>query len=128
MSSFSDIYLNQLFLEARTHSAWQNRPVEEALLHRLYDLAKMGPTSANNQPMRLVFVKSHEAKEKLRKYGIAPPEKTLLDKNSLLGKKKKCPHCGSENTEMVSQFGSTACKALYKCSDCKEPFDYFKCH
>ena len=69
-----------------------------------------------------------EAKEKLRKYGIAPPEKTLLDKNSLFGKKKKCPHCGSEKTEMVSQFGSTACKALYKCSDCKEPFDYFKCH
>lgn len=69
-----------------------------------------------------------EAKEKLRKYGIAPPEKTSLDKGTLTGKKKKCPHCGSENTEMVSQFGSTACKALYKCLDCKEPFDYFKCH
>lgn len=68
------------------------------------------------------------AKEKLIKYGIAPPEKTTSDKGTLLGKKKICPHCGSENSEMVSQFGSTACKSLYKCLDCKEPFDYFKCH
>jgi len=71
---------------------------------------------------------SDEAKEKLRKYGIAPPEKSTSDKGALAGKKKTCPHCSSENTEMVSQFGSTACKALYKCLDCKEPFDYFKCH
>ena len=69
-----------------------------------------------------------EAREKLRKYGIAPPEKTSADKGVLTGKMKKCPHCGSEHTELVSQFGSTACKALYKCLDCKEPFDYFKCH
>lgn len=69
-----------------------------------------------------------EAKEKLKRYGIAPPEKTSIDKGILSGKKKICPHCGSNNTEMVSQFGSTACKALYKCLDCKEPFDYFKCH
>ncbi|HXC06009.1 MAG TPA: 1,2-phenylacetyl-CoA epoxidase subunit PaaD [Bacteroidia bacterium] len=69
------------------------------------------------------------AKEKLRVYGIAPPEKTSVDKASLTGKPKSlvCPHCGSKHVEMVSQFGSTACKALYKCLDCKEPFDYFKC-
>lgn len=70
-----------------------------------------------------------EAKEKLRKYGIAPPEKTSVDKGILLGKTKiiACPRCGSKNTEMISQFGSTACKALYQCKDCMEPFDYFKC-
>jgi ring-1,2-phenylacetyl-CoA epoxidase subunit PaaD len=70
-----------------------------------------------------------EAKEKLRKYGIAPPEKTSIDKGVLLGKIKivACPRCGSENTQMISQFGSTACKALYQCQDCLEPFDYFKC-
>jgi ring-1,2-phenylacetyl-CoA epoxidase subunit PaaD len=70
-----------------------------------------------------------EAKEKLRKYGIAPPEKSTFDKSALTGKPKHlaCPRCGSEHVEMVSQFGSTACKALYKCLDCKEPFDYFKC-
>jgi len=72
---------------------------------------------------------SAEAKEKLRKYGIAPPEEGSTDKSFLTGKHKtvKCPRCGSVNTEMVSQFGSTACKALHKCKDCLEPFDYFKC-
>ncbi len=70
-----------------------------------------------------------EAKEKLRQYGIAPPEHSSISKAELMGKSKilRCPLCKSENTEMVSQFGSTACKALYKCKDCLEPFDYFKC-
>jgi ring-1,2-phenylacetyl-CoA epoxidase subunit PaaD len=70
-----------------------------------------------------------EAKEKLRAYGIAPPEKTSEDKSWLTGKSKivKCPRCGSSNTKLISQFGSTACKALYQCQDCLEPFDYFKC-
>jgi ring-1,2-phenylacetyl-CoA epoxidase subunit PaaD len=72
---------------------------------------------------------TEEAKEKLRKYGIAPPEKTTEDKSWLTGKSKivKCPRCGSANTKLISQFGSTACKALYQCQDCLEPFDYFKC-
>jgi ring-1,2-phenylacetyl-CoA epoxidase subunit PaaD len=72
---------------------------------------------------------TEEAKEKLRKYGIAPPEHSTIDKSSITGKPKnlKCPRCGSSHVEMVSQFGSTACKALYKCLDCLEPFDYFKC-
>lgn len=70
-----------------------------------------------------------EAKEKLRVYGIAPPEKTTEDKSWLTGKSKivKCPRCKSENTRLISQFGSTACKSLYQCNDCLEPFDYFKC-
>ncbi len=72
---------------------------------------------------------SPEAKEKLRVYGIAPPNESTTDKSFLTGKSKqvKCPRCHSLNTQMVSQFGSTACKALYKCKDCLEPFDYFKC-
>jgi ring-1,2-phenylacetyl-CoA epoxidase subunit PaaD len=44
------------------------------------------------------------------------------------GPKVTCPHCGSSHTQLTSQFGSTPCKALYKCLDCREPFDYFKCH
>ncbi len=70
-----------------------------------------------------------EAKEKLRIYGIAPPEKTTEDKSWLTGKSKiiLCPRCKSKNTKLISQFGSTACKALYQCQDCLEPFDYFKC-
>lgn len=69
------------------------------------------------------------AKEKLRKYGIAPPENTTQDKSWLLGIEKSitCPRCGSKNTKLISQFGSTACKALHQCQDCLEPFDYFKC-
>lgn len=70
-----------------------------------------------------------EAKLKLKEFGIVPPEKVSADKGFLLGKEKKmeCPRCGSGNSQMISQFGSTACKALYKCLDCLEPFDYFKC-
>ena len=65
----------------------------------------------------------------LEKYGIASPLSAEADKEALLGNKKvvKCPQCGSFNTKLVSQFGSTACKALFKCEDCLEPFDYFKC-
>ena len=71
-----------------------------------------------------------EAKERLRVYGIAPPEKSSQDKSLITGKPRivNCPRCGSSNTSVVSQFGSTACKALYRCEDCREPFDYFKCH
>ena len=58
--------LKQLFLDARTHSAWQDTPVDDAMLREIYELAKQAPTSANGQAMRLVFVKSREAKERLR--------------------------------------------------------------
>jgi ring-1,2-phenylacetyl-CoA epoxidase subunit PaaD len=72
---------------------------------------------------------SEEGKRKLEEYGIAPPIGSA-DKNSLMGEETKvpCPRCGSKNTKMVSQFGSTACKALFQCRECLEPFDYFKCH
>jgi len=65
----------------------------------------------------------------LENYGIAAPLDAEADKEVLLGNKKlvKCTNCGSTNTRLVSQFGSTACKALFKCNDCQEPFDYFKC-
>ena len=72
---------------------------------------------------------SAEAKEKLQRYGIAPPEEKTTDKSFITGMHKQitCPRCKSRNTKMISQFGSTACKALYQCEDCLEPFDYFKC-
>ncbi len=70
-----------------------------------------------------------KGRKALEKYGIAAPLNETADKEALLGNKKivKCPQCGSLNTIVVSQFGSTACKALFKCEDCLEPFDYFKC-
>ena len=74
---------------------------------------------------------SAKGKDKLKAYGIAPPNpKQLVCTPDLFQQEEsvQCPHCNSYNTRMISQFGSTACKALYQCNDCKEPFDYFKCH
>ncbi|MCF6294851.1 MAG: phenylacetate-CoA oxygenase subunit PaaJ [Flavobacteriaceae bacterium] len=71
-----------------------------------------------------------KARKRLEDYGIAPPIKGSQDKGELFKegvKNVRCPQCKSKNTKVISQFGSTACKALYKCEDCLEPFDYFKC-
>mgnify|MGYP003767721423 CR=1 FL=1 len=70
-----------------------------------------------------------KGRQALEKYGIAAPLEAEADKEALLGNKKlvKCPQCGSFQTKLVSQFGSTACKAFFQCEDCLEPFDYFKC-
>ncbi len=68
---------------------------------------------------------TESGKQKLLEYGIAPPKGNAGDipKDGV-----ECPQCKSTNTLLISEFGSTACKALYKCEDCKEPFDYFKCY
>ena len=87
---------------------------------------------------------SEEGKAKLSGYGIAPPAEQVIDISGLKGSPSgalaaisrrpqprlaiACPNCGSRHTEITSQFGSTPCKALYKCLDCREPFDYFKCN
>ena len=66
---------------------------------------------------------SEAGREKLQKYGIAPPDESVG-----AGKRQVvCPHCKSCNTELISQFGSTPCKAAHRCKECLEPFDYFKC-
>lgn len=78
---------------------------------------------------------SDTGKAALRGYGIAPPVQQAIDISGLhAGIRRRaapdvsCPHCGSPHTQLTSEFGSTPCKALYKCLDCREPFDYFKCH
>jgi len=71
---------------------------------------------------------SNVAKEKLRAYGIAPPLHSSCNQDSFKNNIVQCPHCYSTDTVMISRFGSTACKSLYQCNDCKEPFEYFKCH
>jgi len=96
---------------------------------------------------------SDAGKARLKGYGIAPPAQKVVDisglrrsgapagpgpafdplragvaRGAVPAPRVVCPHCGSSHTEVTSQFGSTPCKALYKCLDCKEPFDYFKCH
>ncbi len=78
---------------------------------------------------------SAAGKAALKGYGIAPPVQQAIDISGLhAGIRRRaapdvaCPHCGSPHTQLTSEFGSTPCKALYKCLDCREPFDYFKCH
>jgi ring-1,2-phenylacetyl-CoA epoxidase subunit PaaD len=80
---------------------------------------------------------SEAGKAALKGYGVAPPVQQAIDISGLRSGVKRhalqapqvaCPHCGSSHTQLTSQFGSTPCKALYKCLDCREPFDYFKCH
>jgi ring-1,2-phenylacetyl-CoA epoxidase subunit PaaD len=71
---------------------------------------------------------SDNGRRKLRDYGIAPPQ-AASSRRALFGEQSvACPQCGSENTELLSEFGSTSCKALWRCKSCREPFDYFKCH
>ncbi len=78
---------------------------------------------------------SPTGKAALRDYGIAPPTERAIDisalsvrRGALMGPRVGCPRCGSNRTQLISQFGSTPCKALYKCLACLEPFDYFKSH
>lgn len=76
---------------------------------------------------------SEKGKAALKSYGIAPPAHKVVDISALVRRTADvppvvCPNCGSSRTQLTSQFGSTSCKALYKCLDCREPFDYFKSH
>ncbi len=74
---------------------------------------------------------SDEAKQKLKEYGIAPPvgksglKSELFQSNST---SVNCPYCSDSKTRLINEFGSTACKALYHCDSCNQPFEYFKCH
>jgi len=68
------------------------------------------------------------AKEKMLHYGVAPPTPSTCGDIATAEKHIVCPHCGSNDTQVVSRYGATACKALYQCNYCKEPFEYFKCH
>lgn len=101
------------------------REVKEKLLGEGFDVEVISKIS----PAWTTDWMTEEGKLKLEEYGIAPPAESTADKASLLGKKKavRCPRCKSEETSLISQFGSTACKALYRCDSCYETFDYFKC-
>jgi ring-1,2-phenylacetyl-CoA epoxidase subunit PaaD len=71
---------------------------------------------------------TEQGRQKLKEYGIAPPQ-AASSRRALFGVQQvACPQCGSDDTEVLSEFGSTSCKALWRCRSCREPFDYFKCH
>jgi len=96
------------------------------------ELAKDGFTDARvkltNAPAWSTGRMSEAAREKLRACGISPPER-VSGKADLFtpSASVECPRCGSHETERISEFGSTACKALWRCRSCREPFDHFKC-
>ena len=73
---------------------------------------------------------TEEGKRKLKEFGIAPPnpKQQFCSQEMFQQEAVQCPHCNSFHTGLISQFGSTACKAMYRCHDCQEAFDYFKCH
>jgi ring-1,2-phenylacetyl-CoA epoxidase subunit PaaD len=71
---------------------------------------------------------SGDGRRKLREYGIAPPLPASSRRALFAVQQVACPQCGSADTELLSEFGSTSCKALWRCKGCREPFDYFKCH
>jgi ring-1,2-phenylacetyl-CoA epoxidase subunit PaaD len=95
------------------------------------ELAKAGFNSSSvklaNSPAWSTDMMSDEAREKLRAYGIAPPGRGARKRALFSTPDVSCPRCGSAATERISEFGSTACKALWRCTSCREPFDYFKC-
>ena len=71
---------------------------------------------------------SEEGRQKLKAYGIAPPQKAAGRRALFAEPEIACPRCGATQTERLAEFGSTSCKALWRCKSCGEPFDYFKCH
>jgi len=100
--------------------------IEEDIIKLLHEYGWIAKVNIEISPAWTTDWITDEAREKLRVYGIAPPEKGAdLDHFNV---PKKCPRCLSENTRQISRFGSTLCKASYVCNDCLEPFDYFKCH
>lgn len=104
--------------------------IEEDILHTLRE------AGIENAKVTMVFAPawttdwmSETTKEKLIQFGIAAPaHSSCVNWLSPKNVEVSCPKCHSKKTKLVSQFGSTACKALYTCNDCQEPFDYFKCH
>ena len=95
--------------------------IENALLEAGYQQIKVRESLS---PAWSTDSMTQNGREKLRNYGIAPPLKTGCDQSS---SSIECPQCNSSEVKRISEFGSTACKALYQCQDCLEPFDYFKC-
>lgn len=96
---------------------------------------KMSEHGLNNVRVNITYTPawtsdwlSEDAKKKMKQYGIAPPPHTSCVKVLKDLTKVSCPLCNSPSTELISRFGSTACKAMYKCKSCKEPFEHFKCH
>ena len=102
--------------------------IEENIIHTLKKIGVEATVEKSFSPPWSSDWISENGRKKMEEFGIAPPHSKESESfSTLLPKKVKCPQCSSYETEKVSEFGSTACKSLYRCLDCKEPFDRFKC-
>ena len=99
--------------------------IEAEILRALADAGVEGEVRTSMSPAWTTDWMSPDGRAKLREYGIAPPG-TVQAAVTLSRRPVACPLCGSGNTETISEFGSTACKSLHRCLDCREPFDHFK--
>lgn len=124
-------------LEVVLTPTYSGCPATEAIEHSVLSAIEaegLGPARATlrRAPAWTTDWISDEGKRKLREYGIAPPGPAMPEAVvpiRLVGRRSEaiaCPHCGSLHTEKLSAFGSTACKALYRCLSCREPFEHFK--
>lgn len=108
------------------------KTMEEQIKKKLLDNGIQSQIKTVFKPAWTTDWMSDETKQKLKDYGIAPPQKISfehLHPFAIQDKKAPgCPFCNSENNRLTSQFGSTACKALYFCDNCHQPFEHFKCH
>lgn len=106
--------------------------MESAVVDTLSDLGYMVDIAITYKPAWTTEWMSEETKAKLKAYGISPPPTLTFEHlhplSSLKKEEIKCPFCDSMETRLTSQFGSTACKALYYCNSCRQPFELFKCH
>ena len=111
-----------------TYSGCPATEVIEQGVREALDAAGLGPIRVTTRlaPAWTTDWISDEGKRKMQQYGIAPPDHTRDAKPLVFVPRLTCPHCGSRDTERLSAFGSTACKAMYRCLACREPFEHFK--
>ena len=137
MGILRDVYMSDTGVEVVITPTYSGCPameqIHDDILQSLQQLGVQGQVKTQLAPAWTTDWMSDSAKEKLRAYGIAPPNCQSTSTSQVVRFTRRlqdnvvaCPLCGSTNTTITSAFGSTACKALCKCLNCQEPFDYFK--
>ena len=137
MGILRDVHVSDTGVEVVITPTYSGCPameqIHDDILQSLLQLGVQGQVKTQLAPAWTTDWMSDSAKEKLRAYGIAPPNCQSTSTSQVVRFTRRlqddvvaCPLCGSTNTTITSAFGSTACKALCKCLNCQEPFDYFK--
>jgi ring-1,2-phenylacetyl-CoA epoxidase subunit PaaD len=137
MGILREVYMSDTGVEVVITPTYSGCPameqIHDDILLSLQQLGVQGQVKTQLAPAWTTEWMSNSAKEKLRAYGITPPSCQSTNSSQVVRFTRRlqddviaCPRCGSSNTTITSAFGSTACKALCKCLNCQEPFDYFK--